>query len=173
MSDFNTAIELVLSVEGGYVFDKKDPGGETKWGISKRSYPHLNIKDLTRDQAKLIYFRDFWNANRYGEIESQLLANKILDMCVNMGAHSANSYIQMAIWTMPDSSYQIIAADGSIGSKTLELTNRYGLDLISPLIAYCVMHYTIIKYTNRENYEEHKNGWFKRAYTWLGKTIKK
>lgn len=60
-----TALELAfgftLPHEGGYVNDPKDPGGETKFGISKRSYPSLDIKNLTLEKAKEIYIRDYWN----------------------------------------------------------------------------------------------------------------
>lgn len=57
---FDVAIEFTLFWEGGYVFNPKDPGGETKYGISKRAYPHLDIKKLTVEKAKEIYFKDYW-----------------------------------------------------------------------------------------------------------------
>lgn len=58
--------------DGGYTHDPDDPGGETKWGVSKRSYPDVDIRALTREQAVTLYFRDYWlhtgrqksNANR-------------------------------------------------------------------------------------------------------------
>ena len=59
-SSFDLAIPIVLENEGGYVNDPADPGGETKYGISKRSYPALDIKNLTVEQATAIYLRDFW-----------------------------------------------------------------------------------------------------------------
>lgn len=49
---------------GGYTNDPQDPGGETKWGISKRSYPRLDIPALTLDAAREIYFRDYWQTDR-------------------------------------------------------------------------------------------------------------
>jgi lysozyme family protein len=52
---FDAAISFVLSHEGGYSFDENDPGGETRWGISKRSHPNEDIKNLTVDRAKEIY----------------------------------------------------------------------------------------------------------------------
>lgn len=60
--NFDTAFDLLLTptYEGGYSNDLRDPGGETKYGISKRSYPHLDIKTLTRAQVKPIYRADFW-----------------------------------------------------------------------------------------------------------------
>ena len=58
--DFDSAFTKLLGHEGGYVCHKDDPGGETCWGISKRSYPHEDIKNLTQERAKQIYKRDFW-----------------------------------------------------------------------------------------------------------------
>ena len=57
---FDQAIEVILKHEGGYANNPNDSGGETKYGISKRSYPELNIRGLTRDYAKKIYEQDFW-----------------------------------------------------------------------------------------------------------------
>ena len=58
MSLFDVYFEKVISHEGGYSNDAKDPGGETNFGISKRAYPQVDIKNLTRDAAKQIYKRD-------------------------------------------------------------------------------------------------------------------
>ena len=55
------AILHTLELEGGYVDHPDDPGGETNFGISKRSYPHLDIRNLTREQAIQIYVRDYWD----------------------------------------------------------------------------------------------------------------
>lgn len=94
--DFLTAINRVLGNEGGYVNNSADPGGETKWGISKRSYPHVNISALTRDQAIQIYKTDFWdkiNANDlYGSIAFQAL-----DFAVNSGPETSLRALQRAI----------------------------------------------------------------------------
>ena len=49
---FETAFRFTLGHEGGYVDDPRDPGLETKYGISKRSYPAVDIKALTLEQAK-------------------------------------------------------------------------------------------------------------------------
>ena len=71
--DFQKAVDdLINNWEGGYVFDPNDAGGMTKYGISQRSYPTLDIKDLSRDEAIAIYFRDFWQKYklRYGHRRS-------------------------------------------------------------------------------------------------------
>lgn len=59
---FDQAVAFVLKWEGGYVFDADDPGGETNFGITKKSYPTLDIKNLTAGQARDIYHRDYWLA---------------------------------------------------------------------------------------------------------------
>lgn len=64
MEQFEQAIAFTLSWEGGYVNDPNDPGGETKYGISKKSYGHLDIKNLTVEQAEAIYYEDYWLPSR-------------------------------------------------------------------------------------------------------------
>ena len=61
VSKFDLALNFTLKWEGGYVNDPKDPGGETNFGISKRAYPNEDIKNLTRERARDIYIRDYWN----------------------------------------------------------------------------------------------------------------
>src|SRR5690606_34526085 len=87
---FAVAVEVVLRHEGGYVHDPADPGGETNWGISKRSYPHLDIASLTREQAIEIYRRDWWNRHGYDRIKSLDVAVKTFDLAVNMGPAAAH-----------------------------------------------------------------------------------
>ena len=60
MNNFRVSLEFTLKHEGGYVNSPSDPGGETKWGISKRAYPNLDILNLTADQASDIYAKDYW-----------------------------------------------------------------------------------------------------------------
>ena len=117
MARFEGAIGTVLKHEGGYVNDPADPGGETKYGISKRSYPHLNIKALTVEQAKAIYRKDFW---RYNRIKNQRVATKVFDMGVNMGPSTAHRILQQALRNLG----QQITVDGKFGPRTLAATNR-------------------------------------------------
>lgn len=62
MSGFDAAFAFVVGVEAGYVNDPNDPGGETKFGISKRAYPNEDIPNLTLERAKQLYQRDYWDA---------------------------------------------------------------------------------------------------------------
>ncbi len=69
MSDeFNRFIERVLSHEGGYVNHPQDPGGETNWGITKRTAQangyNGSMRAMTREQAISIYRKAFWERYR-------------------------------------------------------------------------------------------------------------
>lgn len=81
---FRKSLKFTLAEEGGYVNDPKDPGGETKWGISKRAYPLLNIKNLTPQQAADIYAKDYWDASGCDNIPWPLCA-VVFDTAVNCG----------------------------------------------------------------------------------------
>lgn len=93
--DYDKVLSFITSpdIEGGYVNNPKDPGGETKYGISKRSYPELDIKNLTKEQAKTIYKRDY-----YDKIVSEGMtfaqAAFLTDTAVNMGVGTARRFWQ-------------------------------------------------------------------------------
>ena len=74
MNTFQQAIEFVLKWEGKYVNDPKDPGGETNYGIAKRSHPNVDIKNLSLVDAVAIYKREYWDFYR--------LYNASLPLCI-------------------------------------------------------------------------------------------
>ena len=87
-SDFEKALEFVLKWEGGYSNDPNDPGGETKYGISKRSYPELDISKLTLGQAKEIYYQNYWKKCSCDELPYPFNII-VFDTAVNMGKRKA------------------------------------------------------------------------------------
>lgn len=99
--DFLTAINRILGLEGGYSNDPKDPGGETNWGISKRSYPNVDIKNLTRDSAIGIYKRDFWDVCHASTMPGGL-AYQALDFAVNSSPRTAIQKLQRALGVADD-----------------------------------------------------------------------
>ena len=114
MGMFDYFIERVLVHEGGYVNDPRDPGQETRWGISKRAYPHLDIKAMTLQEAKDIYRRDFWQRVRGDELPREF-AFQALDAAVNHGIGNAVRWMQRAAG---------VADDGVIGPVTLAAVQR-------------------------------------------------
>lgn len=100
-AQFVAAINRVLGSEGGYVNDPNDPGGETNWGISKRSYPDVDIKNLTRHDAIDIYYRDFW-LKIHGDEMTDGKAYQMMDAAVNSGPAQAIRFMQQAIGVADD-----------------------------------------------------------------------
>jgi len=107
--NFDLAFERLIGIEGGYTTGDGDPGGETKWGISKRSYPQLEIASLTREDARDIYRRDLWEKHRLGELPESV-AFQVFDFAVNSGIETAVRKLQEAAG---------VADDGHIGPVTL------------------------------------------------------
>jgi hypothetical protein len=85
--NFSRAYGVVVGIEGGLVDDPADPGGLTKYGISKRQYPDVDIRNLTLEQAKAIYLRDYWNTHDLDALEYGK-ALLVFDTAVNGGNHS-------------------------------------------------------------------------------------
>lgn len=56
---FDTALPWIFKHEGGMT---TDTGGLTKYGISQKAHPGLNIKNLTKEDASEIYHREYWRA---------------------------------------------------------------------------------------------------------------
>ena len=110
---FNEAVDIILKWEGGYVDHPRDPGGETNYGISKRSFPNVDIKNLTRQQAKNIYRQHYWNKVRGGRYP-YCMALMCFDTAVNMGVSRAVRYFQECLE---------VEVDGIIGPKTLQAAN--------------------------------------------------
>lgn len=90
---FFNGLRFVLDHEGGYVNDPKDPGGETKWGISKRYHPNLDIKNLTPEQASDIYYNEYWVPGKCSSLDHPLSVVQF-DTCVNMGVSTANTILK-------------------------------------------------------------------------------
>jgi len=107
--NFDKAFETLLGHEGRYVWDSRDPGGETNWGISKRSYPTLDIKALTQADAKSIYKRDYWDKGQCDRLAPGL-AFDFFDAAVNSGIGQASRFLQRAAG---------VADDGHIGPVTM------------------------------------------------------
>ena len=94
-TDFDKAFMFVIKHEGGFVDDKNDMGGATKYGISQRSYPSLDIKGLTLNQARQIYFADYWQ--RSGAQYMTWPLNLVhFDAAVNCGIGQAGKFLEQS-----------------------------------------------------------------------------
>ncbi|MBE2218031.1 MAG: peptidoglycan-binding protein [Ignavibacteria bacterium] len=90
---FETCVNFVLESEGGFVNDKYDAGGATKYGISSAAYPKLDIKNLTLEAAKEIYRKDYWDKCGCGELPPGIDL-VVFDTAVNMGCSRAKGWLE-------------------------------------------------------------------------------
>lgn len=148
MDMFPYMIDRVLGHEAGYANDPADPGGETKWGISKRSYPKLDIAALTREQAIDIYRRDFWVPLRADKLQGGV-AYQLLDSAVNSGIAQSIRFLQRAIGVADDGVF------GPASRSALEKTSE--TDCIMLFIAERLDYMTRLK-----NWPNHGRGWARR-----------
>jgi lysozyme family protein len=153
---FEDAVALVLKHEGGYVNDPDDPGGETMMGISKKAYPYLNIKELTEQDVKDIYYKDYWLKAKCDRLPQELQVI-FFDMVVNMGKSRAVKILQKAICAKGKK----IAIDGGIGPKTIQASLKSGVEL-ERIRSYRVKYYADL--VNRKpTLEKYWYGWYRRA----------
>ena len=157
---FEKAFKYVIANEGSYVFDKNDPGGETKYGISKRAYKSLNIKELTLEQAKEIYWRDYWKAGKIDEISSIFITTQLLDFSVNLGIRGATIVLQRAL----RAGGIIVQEDGLIGPETLSAAKNFdGAILLAAIKAEAAGYYRVIA-AKKPSQRKFLSGWLNRAY---------
>lgn len=118
---FDQCFDKLISHEGGYVNHPNDPGGETKFGISKRAYPQVDIKALTLDAAKAIYKRDYWDRAQCDKLPPPV-AYLLFDAAVNSGIGQAIRFLQRAVG---------VADDGALGPMTLAAVQRMDVEALA------------------------------------------
>ena len=167
--NFEVAVQATLDHEGGYVDHPSDPGGATKYGISLRFLRDIgvdidrdgdvdadDIRGLTRQQAKLLYFRQFWQKNRYGSFPSHEIAAKVFDLSVNMGPRQAHKILQRALRACGEP----IADDGIVGPRTMAALNSAPDHcVLSAIRSEAAGFY---RYLRKPEFER---GWLRRAYS--------
>lgn len=153
MGDFTRCIRHILNEEGGYVNHAKDPGGETKYGISKRAYPQLDIPNLTLEEAEKIYKRDYWEPV-LGNQWPDGLALLLFDTAVNMGVKTAIVLLQKTL---------NVEQDGIIGPVTRLAAQKHMPFLLNSFCAERTLRYAMNK-----NLETFGRGWFRRLFRMYG-----
>lgn len=135
----------ILAIEGGYVNNPSDPGGETKYGITARvarEYGYTGeMKDLTLDQANEIYISLYVNAPNFDKVIelNPAIGHKLIDAGVNVGTARVSKWFQQALnsYSRGGKDYGTISTDGSIGPATL---NAYrNLEMVRGKEAACTL----------------------------------
>lgn len=157
---FDIAFENVLQYEGGFTNDPKDRGNwttgvigkglckGTKYGISTMAYPSLNIRDLTVNQAKDIYYKDYWLKNKLDKLEP-VLAFQLFDACIQHGSGTAIKLLQKLLG---------ITTSGSLDEVTLS-TLKYENQKI---LAYRYIAKRLEYYTSIKTFSTYGKGWVNR-----------
>jgi lysozyme family protein len=94
--NFKKSLAFTLKWEGGYSDDKDDKGGETKFGISKKSHPGLDIKAINKQRATEIYWKDYWLGSEAHKLEWPLCA-AVFDAAVLHGGPRADDMYRTSI----------------------------------------------------------------------------
>lgn len=149
MNYFDTAFEIVVGHEGGYVDDPQDPGGETKYGISKRAHPTVDIANLTLEQAKEIYAADYWLPCKCDSLPWPLCLY-VFDGAVNQGVGGTKKLLQKAL---------DCKQDGILGKRTLAAAERASDWHMDRFMAYRAM-----RYFGTRNFDRYGDGWLIRTY---------
>lgn len=141
-----------------------DDGGVTKYGISQRAYPNLDIRGLTKEQAQSIYRADYFVPLHGFYITNQDVANKLFDLAVNTEPHgekgTAVKIFQMACG---DSGHPVVC-DGDIGQITVSAINACDpVTLLDSVRSRAKDHYCRIEASNPEKYNRYLKGWLRRA----------
>lgn len=158
---FDRAFDYVVGREGTYDRNPDDDGnwtggqegkGElkgTKYGISAASYPDLDIENITLEQAKGIYWRDYWEKAGCESWPAQL-ALAVFDCAVNQGLGRAAKCLQRAAG---------VNDDGKIGPHT-----RLAVSRLDPIVAVEYFQAErILEYVQAKRWPEFKRGWMRRV----------
>lgn len=149
VNNFDQAFTGVIGVEGGYSNDPNDPGGETKYGISKRAYPDENIPNMTLERAKMLYKRDYWDAAKC-DLTPYPLDVLVFDAAVNQGVEPAIKMLQKVL---------NVAQDGVFGADTQRKVKDAGKECCALYMAE-----RALRYTGTRNFDRFGRGWFKRLF---------
>ena len=165
--NFEKVIKFTLKWEGGYTIDS---GGKTKYGISQKAYPNIDIKNITLEKAKLIYKKNYWKPLRCDHYDYPL-ALTIFDMGVNIGIRRTVKFIQLSC---NEFLYEPIKVDGILGNKTLTAI-KY-CEKIHPLkFVILINNYRYkwyCKLVKKSKYSKYLLGWINRCNNLINKIIK-
>lgn len=160
--NFDRSLAFVLAREGGESDDKIDPGGHTKYGISAKAFPTLDISTLTREQAVQIYRTTYWNEPKLNQLPEPV-AFLLFDMAVNQGVGAAIRTAQKAGG---------VFVDGVIGPLTVSAVNvQFARDPVAFLTAISVERARRYLSINTDAEERFEFGWVSRLLACLAEAV--
>jgi lysozyme family protein len=120
-------LDTLIGKEGAYSNHPSDRGGETMWGITiavARANGYAGpMRNMTRDQAKAIYRKKYWEAPGFDEVakRSEAVAEELFDTGVNMGPSIPSGFLQRLLngLNRQGKDYADIKVDNDVGPATL------------------------------------------------------
>lgn len=177
MSELKTKIiNEIIRIEGGYINDPSDSGGETKYGITKgvaRLYGYTGpIKNLSKETAFEIYSKRYWDALHLDAVEDicPFIAEELADTGVNMGVGRAAEFLQRSLNVLNNGGahYPDLKVDGDLGPRTLAALRSYktvrgseGLDVLLTMLNCLQGAFYVTLAERRVKDEKFIFGWFK------------
>lgn len=158
-AEFSKVSSLIIAAEGGYVNGNNDYGEATKYGISQRQYPHVDIAALTPERALAILDQDYWQHYHCNEINDQIIANQVFFMFVNMDPVHATKIIQTACNEVGSR----LELDGIMGSATINAINSLPCYWVSDQIRLELIRYYLKLSDEDESQRVNFRGWVRRA----------
>ena len=138
---FETAYNILMALEGGFVNHKYDRGGQTKFGISQRQYPDLDIKNLTKEKAMAITKKDYWDKLCCDNFHFDELQLEMLDYGFVAGTSRCARYLQQALNLIGyDTKVDSIIGPQTVGN-TNKATVKYGKSLVAALRGFEFEHF--------------------------------
>lgn len=161
LENFFRAFKLIVGEEGGFGNDPKDTGNwtggkvgqgvlkGTKFGISAAAYPNVDIANLSLEDARAIYYRDYWIPIHGNELPWQW-ALPVFDSAVNQGVSAATKMMQDAVGVM---------VDGKIGPRTMAAVTSADDRKLARFFNARAQ-----RYIKHPNFSYWGNGWLTRTY---------
>lgn len=148
--EFTKAFTVLLGFEGtAFTETKGDDGKKTKYGISEKAYPTLDIENLTQDKAESIYGTDYWLKCKISYLPESL-QYMVFDTAVNCGQGTAIMILQKAGG---------VTADGLIGDHTIAAAEKVTIEMYADARK---AHYNDVIIANPTD-EKFRTGWFNRV----------
>jgi lysozyme family protein len=145
--NFEKSLAAVLVHEGGYVFNPKDPGGETNLGCTKKVWEehcgHMvdtkTMKALTPADVGPLYKLKYWDKVKGDDLPSGV-DYVVFDAAINSGPGRAAKWLQACVG---------VYADGIIGDKTIQaVRNKDPKELINDYCAYRLAYLKMLQTWN-------------------------
>lgn len=133
MITIDEAIDKLVAIEGGYVNNPNDSGGETIWGITLATARHYGytgpMRAMPRAEALRIYKQSYIVAPKIDKLWSlnDRIAYEVFDTGVNCGPGTGIKFLQTALNALnrQGRDYSDITVDGVIGPATLRALESF------------------------------------------------